>query len=270
MLQLYAMACGWLSIPRGALIEGGGRGPDPGSGALLPDRAPARARALRHGPGSDLPGGPDRVPGTLRGSLLGVEFSAGEEITKRLECVDVGPADVDWVVNSHLHFDHAGGNALLPDARVVVQRREWEAGQDPDGIEANGYKPVDYDLGHDVVQIDGEHDLFGDGSVVCIPTHGHTPGHQSLRLRLQGGDVVLAGDACYLRQTLEELKLPQGAHDPAAMLASLRRLRELEARGARIFYGHDPEFWENVPQAPAPVGIAPVRISWGRGPRSRR
>jgi hypothetical protein len=43
--------------------------------------------------------------------------------------------------------------------------------------------------------------MFGDGSVVCLPTHGHTPGHQSLRVRLDSNDVVLAADACYFCQT---------------------------------------------------------------------
>ena len=110
-----------------------------------------------------------------------------------------------------------------------------------------------YDLGHEVLAVDGEHDLFGDGSVVCLPTYGHTPGHQSLRVRLAGGDAVLTADACYLRRTLEELHLPAIVHDPAAMLAALHRLRELQQAGARIFYGHDPEFWATVPQAPGEV-----------------
>ena len=80
------------------------------------------------------------------------------------------------------------------------------------------------------------------------------PGHQSLRLALPGGEVILTGDACYLRQTLEELRLPPGAaHDRDAMLESLKRLRALQAKGARIFYGHDPEFWQKVPQAPARI-----------------
>ena len=60
-----------------------------------------------------------------------------------------------------------------------------------------GFNPRDFDLGHKLRLVDGEHDVFGDGSVVCLPTHGHTPGHQSLRLRLDGGEIVLAADARY-------------------------------------------------------------------------
>src|SRR5262249_6200593 len=125
------------------------------------------------------------------------------------------------------------------------------AGRDPDARRANAYNTADYDLGHDVRAVDGEHDLFGDGRVVCLPTHGHTPGHQSLRVRLDDREIVLAADACYLRRTLETLHLPGVVHDPDAMLASLRRLRALRDAGARIVYGHDPDDWASVPQAPA-------------------
>jgi glyoxylase-like metal-dependent hydrolase (beta-lactamase superfamily II) len=65
------------------------------------------------------------------------------------------------------------------------------------------------------------------------------------------GEVVLAADACYFCRTLRERRLPRFAHDREAMRASLDRL---EAGGARIFFGHDPEFWKGVPQAPAPIG----------------
>ena len=62
-------------------------------------------------------------------------------------------------------------------------------------------------------------------------------------MRLDSGDVVLTGDACYLRRTLDELHLPSVVDDADAMLASLARLRALRDAGARIIYGHDPEYW---------------------------
>jgi glyoxylase-like metal-dependent hydrolase (beta-lactamase superfamily II) len=66
-------------------------------------------------------------------------------------------------------------------------------------------------------------------------------------VRLDGGDVILAADACYLRRSLDALHLPAVMHDREAMLASLRRLRALRDAGARVFFGHDPEFWATVP-----------------------
>ena len=184
-----------------------------------------------------------------------VHFSAGEEIASRLRTINVSPDRIDYIINSHLHFDHCGGNEQLPNATLLVQRLEWEGAHDADIINKVYYDPNDYDHGHKVRAINGEHDVFGDGSVVCVPTHGHTPGHQSLRVRLGTEDVVLTGDACYLRRTLDELHLPTAAYDREQMLVSLRRLRALRDKGSVIITGHDPEMWRTIPQAPARLTV---------------
>jgi glyoxylase-like metal-dependent hydrolase (beta-lactamase superfamily II) len=250
-LRLYAMTCGWLTMPLGFALQGA-------KGTI---RLPVPCYLVDHPRGKVLFDSgmhlasqtePDDYMGAFA-TLFRVHFQPGEEIAARLQKLDIDAREILYLVNSHLHFDHAGGNAQIPDAPIVIQRREWEAGREPDLIQSCGYKPTDYDLGQDVIQVTGEHDLFGDGSVVCFPTYGHTPGHQSLRVRLETGEVILTADACYFRQTLEELNVPPIAHDPGEMRKSLEKLRELQARGARIFYGHDPEFWKSVPQAPAPV-----------------
>jgi N-acyl homoserine lactone hydrolase len=185
--------------------------------------------------------------------LFKIGLGVGEEVSARLAAIDRDPCRIDLLINSHFHFDHVGGNALVPNATLIVQRREWEAAADPERAARHGYNRRDFDLGHKRRLIDGEYDVFGDGSVVCLPTHGHTPGHQSLKVRLDGGEVVLAADACYFCRTLRERRLPRHVDDRDAMLSSLDRLARLEAEGARIFFGHDPEFWQGVPQAPAAI-----------------
>jgi glyoxylase-like metal-dependent hydrolase (beta-lactamase superfamily II) len=250
-VRLYAMTCGWLTGRKALFLAGA-------EGRL---RVPVPSYLIEHPKGRVIfdsgmhLGAQTDVAATLgrSASLFDVEFRPGEELRARLEALQVDVDSIRYLVNSHLHFDHAGGNAQIPNAQLVVQRREWEAGNEPDLVEKNFFDPRDYDLGHDVKTVEGEHDLFGDGSVVCLPTHGHTPGHQSLRVRLAGGDVVLCGDACYLRQSLEDMHLPAVIFDRDQMRASLETLRGLQRAGARIFYGHDPDFWSAVPQAPAEI-----------------
>src|SRR6201987_474967 len=167
--------------------------------------------------------------------LFRIGLQPGEESSARLEAINRDPGKIDLIINSHFHFDHVGGNALIPNATMLVQRREWDAGMDPEIAARRGFNRRDFDVGHKLRLVDGEHDVFGDGSVVCLPTHGHTPGHQSLRLQLDSGEIVLAADACYFCRTLRERRLPRYAYDHEAMLTSLDRLEALENSGARIF-----------------------------------
>ena len=176
-------------------------------------------------------------------------FEPGEEIAARLTALSIAAEDVTHLVNSHLHYDHAGGNAQLPNAEILLQHREWDHAMAlPDNDIA--YHKGDFDTGQRVRKLAGEHDLFGDGSIVCVPTYGHTPGHQSLRVQTARGEFVLCGDACYLKQSLDNLHLPGVIADKEAALAVLHRFREMQARGAHIMFGHDPDFWRTVPQAP--------------------
>ncbi len=177
------------------------------------------------------------------GKVFDIHFRVGEELGAQLRAHDVDPARVDYLINSHLHFDHVGGNQDLPNAKLVVQRLEWEAGANPELIRKNGYNRKDFDLGHQLQLIDGEHDLFGDGSVTLIPSYGHTAGHQSLRLRLDSGEVVLTADSCYMRKALEEMVLPPFAHNYDAMREVILRYRSMERAGARLIFGHDAAQW---------------------------
>lgn len=143
------------------------------------------------------------------------------------------------VVMTHLHFDHAGGLALLPPSvPVIVQRREWEAGHDAPAVKRNFYLPVDYStIGDQVVLVDGDHDLLGDGSIQLLLTPGHTPGHQSVRV---GERLVIGGDVTHFASGLDDHRFPMIGDDFAAQAASADRLRALRDAGAVVRPGHDP------------------------------
>jgi len=164
------------------------------------------------------------------------DLAAGGTVGTRLAEHGIDPAGRFDVIVSHCHFDHVGGLCELENARLVVHVDEWrEALAAPGG----GFDPSLYDLGHDVLTVDGVHDVFGDGSVTTLPTPGHKCGHQSLRVVTTDGPTILTSDACYFLHTLDDEVLPPFGHDLDQQRRSLALLRAERDRGTRIIPGHD-------------------------------
>jgi len=78
---------------------------------------------------------------------------------------------------------------------------------------------------------------------MLIPSFGHTPGHQSLKVKIEGKAVVITADACYLKASLEKMTLPDAmvVNDAQAMLNNFNLFKQLQSKGAFVLYGHDPE-----------------------------
>jgi N-acyl homoserine lactone hydrolase len=113
-----------------------------------------------------------------------------------------GPVLRDWevpdvvaIVNTHLHFDHCGGNRRFLGLPMYVQRAELAAAVAPDYLEEWVRFP-----GENYVQIDGDTELFSGVSVLFTP--GHSPGHQAVVVRNDDGVVVLGGDVTYSMREL--------------------------------------------------------------------
>jgi glyoxylase-like metal-dependent hydrolase (beta-lactamase superfamily II) len=102
--------------------------------------------------------------------------------------------------------------------------------------EENNFQPVDYETGHPRIEVEGRYDLFGDGAIVLHPTPGHTPGHQSVQV----GEVLIAADACYFPETLEDERFPAYGWDRERERESLLWIREQRDSGLTVLYGHEP------------------------------
>ena len=141
-----------------------------------------------------------------------------------------GPVVHDWcvpdvvaVVNTHLHFDHCGGNRRYAGTPTYVQRAELAAAVEPDYLEAWVRFP-----GESYVELDGDAELFPGVSVVFTP--GHSAGHQAVVVETDEGVVVLGGDVTY-----SMAELVDGATD------SIRRIHAL--RPAAVYLAHHERPW---------------------------
>jgi glyoxylase-like metal-dependent hydrolase (beta-lactamase superfamily II) len=165
------------------------------------------------------------------------ELSPEEEAAPQLRRLGFDPADVRWVVLSHLHTDHVGGLADFMQADVLVSRTEWRRAQGWPG-RWRGYlpqywqpgmhvRPVDYD-GGPVGPFPGSFDAAGDGCLLLVPVPGHTPGHMAMLVRGATGTFLCGGDAVMSADDLPS-KMPEvdafcraenitflATHDPSA------------------------------------------------------
>ena len=161
-------------------------------------------------------------------------------VVRALAELGVAPEAIDLVINCHLHADHAGGNADIPRARILVQPAELTAAREPDYSlpDALDLASERYD------EREGEHEPLP--GVRIIPTPGHSPGHQSVLLETTRGRLLLAGqiyrDASAFGRAVTALELARDGHAGVAETPPwLPYLLELGAD--RIAFGHDRAVW---------------------------
>jgi N-acyl homoserine lactone hydrolase len=191
-----------------------------------------------------------------------LEMDPGQAVPAQLRERGIEPSSVRTVVMTHMHVDHASGISELPDATFVLSRVEWDAATTQGALHgystrqfdhAFDYRLLDFE-GHDAESFSGfarSFDLFGDGSVRAVYTPGHTLGHMSVVVRTAGGEVLVAGDAIYLRRNLDETHLPGRTEDDHLYRRSLREMAQYvrETPDALVIPGHDWEAWQQLKAA---------------------
>jgi len=250
-VHLYVLDCGRLDIrdlrmfdDSGALDGKAGTMSDPcflirhPKGLLLWDTGLGDAIA-------DHPGGVELAPG--------IRATVPVKLIDQLHALDLAPSDIDDLAFSHCHEDHTGNANLFGKATWILQRKELAA--------ATGHAPPPFEplapvgawrTAHKRL-IDGDADVFGDGSVRILSMPGHTPGHQVLEVRLpQAGTVLLAGDLYHSRENREFRRVPRINVDRAQTLESMRRFEAIAVRDhARVVIPHDPRDVAELPRFPA-------------------
>ncbi len=170
-------------------------------------------------------------------SVCAVRRSSEQTVRAQLAQRGLKPDDVDVVVNTHLHFDHCGNNALFPNAEFVVQAEEFEYACEPERFQQSAYIRELFDLKLDYRLVHGEHRITDNISVV--PTPGHSVGHQSVVVCDGGRSFVYCGDAAPLRENLERRNVPGVLCSAREALRSIDRLRSIS--NAVYVYSHDCE-----------------------------
>jgi N-acyl homoserine lactone hydrolase len=169
-------------------------------------------------------------------------------LASQLEQLGVKPADIKFLAVSHTHPDHVGNVEMFPQAMLLVQKAEYEW---PNPLGVGRFKPE-----HPVTKLEGDKDVFGDGSVTIISTPGHTPGHQSLLVKLpKTGALLLSGDAVHFKSNWDNRGVPAGNTGQEQTKASMNHMAEIMAKEkAALWINHDkaqrdslkmsPEFYE--------------------------
>ena len=233
--RLYVLHVGGFRLPRNSVAPGALNGAEP---VYMPIycyliQHPTHGNILVDtGQGYDRP-----TPAGVGGPEDSVVAKLGE--------LGLTPDDIDYVILSHMHLDHAGEMSRFPRSTFVVRREELRAAWWPEKCEG-GYVYDQYKDTRDYTYIqvpdNVDYDLFMDGSVILVDTHGHSRGHQSVAVRLRNtGRALLICDAASLRENLERSLLPGVCTDNWRALESLEKIRRYERGGYRLFFMHDPD-----------------------------
>jgi N-acyl homoserine lactone hydrolase len=171
----------------------------------------------------------------------------------QLQQLGIAPGDVTHIAFSHTHSDHVGNANLFTAATLYIQEPEYEAAFGANAAKY-GFAPALYERlkANRTVKINGDLDVFGEGSVVILSTPGHTPGHQSLMVRLpKRGVVVLSGDMVHFEDNWVHRRVPTRNFDKEQSLQSMERVAKLlEANHGELWINHDKDQSARIPKAP--------------------
>jgi N-acyl homoserine lactone hydrolase len=262
-IKLYAFSSGALTLGKGALVN---------MAPMEPQiQVPVGFYVIRHPKGNVLfdTGNNDKI--ITDPSYWGAAFGALKPVNTPDVAIDtqllkigLKPDDITYVVVSHLHLDHGGNVGKFPNSTLVVQKTEIRNAFWPEPGTGGPYMVgdvlplrspnTDNPNIHKMIQLEGDLDLFGDGTLVIKRWVAHTPGSQMMTVRLKNtGLIILTGDNVYLRENVEKNTPPNIvlAYSPTGFFTAFEWIRHMMAtEKANFFTAHDPDAFKAMKKAP--------------------
>lgn len=246
-LSLTRLACGTLQIPDLSTFSIAGK--YKGVRKTLADSC----YLIRHG--DKLMLWDTGLPGELAAQGEPVDgASLKRTIVDQLKQLGLEPGDIDLVGISHFHGDHTGQLARFPNARLLTGAGDWAAISADEPEPRIQIEPYAHWLsgGGEVQPVQGDLDVFGDGTVVMLALPGHTPGHHGLKVELpQTGTVLLSGDVTHFAENYESNGVPTWNTDKQASVESIKRFKQIAAEtDALVIIQHEPDDIAKLPVFP--------------------
>ena len=173
-----------------------------------------------------------------------IHWRRPKTLAAQLDQLQVKPSDIKAMAVSHTHPDHIGNVEMFPTSVLYVQKAEYEW---PGADGAPRFKPE-----HPTTKLEGDRDVFGDGSITILSTPGHTPGHQSLLVKLpKTGAVVLSGDAVHFRDNWDNRRVPALNFNKEQTQASMQKIADtLTKENAQLWINHDKAQRDGLKMSP--------------------
>ena len=234
----------------------------PGVNVGQPGAFSANCSVLQHAKGlvlwdSGINDAVAAMPGGFQRGKVSPRYVLPKTFRAQLAEAGIDPANIGHVAFSHTHGDHVGNANLFTGGTLYIQQAEYDVAFGPEAESKWNFEVSSYGKlrGSKTVKLNGDHDVFGDGSVVILATPGHTPGHQSLLVRLpRRGAVILSGDMVHLEENWMARRVPTFNYDRDQSLKSMEKIAGVMRKtGAELWINHDKAQSDAIPKAPAYV-----------------
>ena len=248
-LTLHVFECGQVNVHDISLFS-------PGVDEGQPKELVGSCYLIQHEKGSMIwdTGLPDALAGNKADAFGGkLTLSVGNTFASQLDAIGIKPDSIEYLGISHFHGDHTGNANLFKNASLFIQKAEYDAafGENPKQF---GFNPDSYSqINIEKIQIlNGDHDVFGDGSVIIKTAPGHTPGHQMLLVNLEKeGPIMLSGDLYHFTKNREHKRVPSFNFDKKQTLETMDAIEKfVKESGAQFWIQHDKEQNATIKHSP--------------------